>query len=130
MKLLLDTHSLIWFLENNPKLSSKAKLLIEDLANDVFVHAVSWFEIAIKIKIGKLALPDPMDVVFTKACANQVETIGIKPEQLATYQNLPLFDTHRDPFDRLIIATAVNEDMNIVSNDPKFLMYTSASILW
>lgn len=121
---------MIWFLENNPKLSRKAKSLIEDLTNDVFVHAVSWFEIAIKMKIGKLTLPDPIEVVFAKACANQIETIEIEPAQLATYQNLPLFDTHRDPFDRLIIATALNGKLDIVSNDPKFSQYPAASVLW
>jgi PIN domain nuclease of toxin-antitoxin system len=99
MKILLDTHTLIWFLEDNPKLSLKAKSLIEDLANRVYVHAVSWFEISIKIKIGKLTPPDPIEIVFIKASENQIETLAMKPHQLTVYQNLPLFEMHRDPFD-------------------------------
>lgn len=129
MRLLLDTHTLIWFLEDNPKLSPKAKSLIEDLANDVFIHAVSWFEISIKTKIGKLSLPDPIEAICKKASDNLIETIEIKPAQLTAYQNLPFFDEHRDPFDRLIIATALNEEMHIISNDPEFLKYPG-HILW
>jgi PIN domain nuclease of toxin-antitoxin system len=90
---------LIWFLEDNPKLSLKAKSLIEDLANRVYVHAVSWFEISIKIKIGKLTPPDPIEIVFIKASENQIETLAMKPHQLTVYQNLPLFELHRVPFD-------------------------------
>nr|WP_295932844.1 type II toxin-antitoxin system VapC family toxin [uncultured Dyadobacter sp.] len=130
MKILLDTHTLIWFLEDNPKLSRKAKSLIEDLTNEVFVHAVSWFEISIKTKIGKLTLPDPIEVIYTESTKNQIETIEIKPSQLAAYHNLPIFEAHRDPFDRLIIATALNEQMNIISNDPKFSLYPAATVLW
>ena len=130
MKILLDTHTLIWFLENNPKLSRKAKLHIEDLSNEICVHAVSWFEMSIKTRIGKLVLPDPIDVVFTRACENQIRTIEIALPQLTSYQSLPYFEEHRDPFDRLIIATALHEGFNIISNDPKFLLYPAAQVLW
>lgn len=130
MKILLDTHTLIWFLENNPKLSQKAKLYIEDLSNEICVHAVSWFEISIKTRIGKLVLPDPIDVIFTKACENQIRTIGIALPQLSSYQSLPYFEEHRDPFDSLIIATALHEGFDIISNDPKFLLYPAAQVLW
>ncbi|GGM79295.1 twitching motility protein PilT [Dyadobacter beijingensis] len=130
MRVLLDTHTLIWFLENNPKLSPKAKSLIENLANDVFVHAVSWFEMAIKIKIGKLVLPDPVEVVFAKAAANRIDTIRITAAQLTAYNALPLFEEHRDPFDRLIIATAIQQELSILSDDPKFPLYTEAQVVW
>ncbi len=130
MKILLDTHTLIWFLEDNPRLSRKAKLLIEDLSNEVFVYAVSWFEIAIKTKIGKLALPDSVEFIFAKATANQIETIPISPSQLTAYHALPFLEEHRDPFDRLIIATALNDSMKIISNDPKFPLYSNAQLIW
>lgn len=121
---------MIWFLEDNPKLSRKAKILIEDLRNEVFAHAVSWFKIAIKTKIGKLTLPDPVEFIFAKASANQIETIQFSPSQLAAYDTMPFFEGHRDPFDRLIIATALNDSMNIISNDPKFPLYPLARIIW
>ena len=130
MKILLDTHTLIWFLEKNPKLSPKAQSHIEDLSNEICVHAVSWFEISIKTRIGKLVLPDPIDVVFTRACDNQIRTVEIALPQLTSYQSLPYFDEHRDPFDRLIIATALHGGFNIISNDPKFLLYPVANVLW
>jgi PIN domain nuclease of toxin-antitoxin system len=91
MKILLDTHTLIWFLEKNPKLSRKAKLHIEDLSNEICVHAVSWFEMSIKTRIGKLVLPDPIDVVFTRACENQIRTIEIGSPTVDHLSILALF---------------------------------------
>ncbi|SDF01998.1 PIN domain nuclease, a component of toxin-antitoxin system (PIN domain) [Dyadobacter soli] len=130
MKVLLDTHTLIWFLEDSPKLSRKAKSLMEDLGNDVYVHAISWFEMSIKAKIGKLSLADPIDLAFTQATKNGILTIDIDVPQLKAYQELPFIQEHRDPFDRLIIATAIQERLSIVSNDPKFALYPAAEVLW
>ncbi|WP_426293087.1 type II toxin-antitoxin system VapC family toxin [Dyadobacter endophyticus] len=130
MKVLLDTHTLIWFLEDSPRLSRKAKSLMEDLGNDVYVHAISWFEMSIKAKIGKLSLADPIDIAFTQASKNGILTIDINAPQLKAYQSLPFIQEHRDPFDRLIIATALHEGFNIISNDPKFSLYPAAKVLW
>ena len=130
MRSLLDTHALIWFLEDSPRLSPKAKSSIENLENEVFVHAVSWFEISIKAKIGKLLLPEPIESIVERATENGIGTIDIKSAQLAAYQRLPFFEEHRDPFDRMIIATAAQDDMVIISNDPKFPLYPSTKIIW
>lgn len=85
MKFLLDTHTLIWFLENNPKLSEKSRLLIENIDNEVFVSVTSWFEISVKLTIGKLTLPDSLPETIAKSTSNQILTIGISDFHLITY---------------------------------------------
>ncbi len=125
MRLLLDTHTLLWFLDDNPKLSPKAKALIENIENQVFISMATWFEISIKLSIGKLTLPDSLAETIIKSTSNSLTTIEISHEHVIKYQQLPLFEEHRDPFDRLIIATAVTEGFDIVSADPKFQLYLS-----
>lgn len=122
---------MIWFLEDNPRLSAKAKSLIEDLDHDIILHTASWFEISIKLKIGKLTLPDSLEWVIQKSLENQIRTIDISLHQMQTYLDLPLYEDHRDPFDRLIIATAICENATIISSDPKFGLYRElAGIIW
>jgi PIN domain nuclease of toxin-antitoxin system len=131
MKYLLDTHSLIWFLENNTKLSSKARSIIENLDNEIFVSMASWFEIAIKNTIGKLELPDPIYEIITRSSTNQIVTIGILESHIIGYQYLPFNEQHRDPFDRIIIATACTENFSIITSDPKFGLYdTLIQLVW
>ncbi|WP_439584607.1 type II toxin-antitoxin system VapC family toxin [Dyadobacter bucti] len=131
MKFLLDTHTLIWFLENNPKLSEKSRLLIENIDNEVFVSVTSWFEISVKLTIGKLTLPDSLPETIAKSTSNQILTIGISDFHLITYQELPLTGNHRDPFDRLIIATAIFENYTLISADPMFSLYSDhVEIIW
>jgi PIN domain nuclease of toxin-antitoxin system len=131
MKYLLDTHSLIWFLENNPKLSRKAKSLIENLENEIFVSIASWFEISIKVTIGKLELPDSLAETMARSSEDDITTIAIKESHIIAYQKLPLMDQHRDPFDRVIIATAISENYTIITSDPKFGFYAKQiNIAW
>ncbi|ACT96052.1 PilT domain-containing protein [Dyadobacter fermentans DSM 18053] len=80
--------------------------------------------------IWKLVLPDPIESIFEKAIENQIKTIHLSPPQLTAYQALPFFEDHRDPFDRLIIATALKDSLSIISNDPKFPLYPAAQIIW
>ncbi|MEO6288090.1 MAG: type II toxin-antitoxin system VapC family toxin [Dyadobacter sp.] len=131
MKYLLDTHSLIWFLEDNPRLSRKAKLLIENLENEIFVSTASWFEISIKVTIGKLELPDSLAETMARSSRDEITTVSIKESHIIAYQKLLLLDQHRDPFDRLIIATAISEDHTIITSDPKFGLYQDQiNIAW
>ena len=124
MRLLLDTHILLWVLEGNPQLSPKAKELIRNTANEVFVSAASLLEIAIKIKIGKLhtqrtptAIAQEMERVLA------IQLLPVLPYHLDAYQSIPLYDDHRDPFDRLVIATALAENLTLISDDSKFDRY-------
>jgi PIN domain nuclease of toxin-antitoxin system len=79
MTLLLDTHALIWFLENNPALSSKLKSLIEDSKNEVFVSIISFYEIAIKLSVGKIILPDSLEDIILKTTNNDIQILGLLP---------------------------------------------------
>ena len=103
MKFLLDTHVLIWFLDGNLRLSSRARQLVEDENNEVFVSIVSLWEIAIKNSLGKLELAQPFEQMFPRQLQeNSIEILDISVEHLNAVRILPFH--HRDPFDRLILA--------------------------
>jgi PIN domain nuclease of toxin-antitoxin system len=131
MKLLLDTHVLIWFLEDNASLSLKAKRLIEDTQNEVFVSIISFYEIAIKLSIGKIILPNPLEDFILKTTNNDIQILNLLPSHSIKYQEIPLVEDHRDPFDRILIASAVVEQMTIITIDEKFANYKSlVSLIW
>jgi len=116
MKLLLDTHALIWFIAGDARLSSLARRLIEPVANEVWASVASLGEIAIKVSIGKLSLTQPFEVLVPAQL--EANTIGILPIQsshLVALSKLPLH--HRDSFDRLIVAQAITEKFDLVSAD-------------
>lgn len=117
MKIVLDTHTLLWFIEGSSKLSIKARIIIEDFNNKIFVSSVSLFEISIKLKLGKLILQKPLKEIFHDITSADIEVIAISNSHLLEYQNIPFYTEHRDPFDRLIIATAIVERADIISMD-------------
>ncbi len=121
MRYLIDTHTFLWFIENSPQLSAGAKNLLESDV-DVLLSVASLWEIAIKVSIGKLSLPDAYER-FTpqQIAANDIEVLPIKVEHLSVVAALPFH--HRDPFDRLIIAQAMVEKIEIISVDGKFDAY-------
>ena len=120
MKLLLDTHTLLWFITSDSKLSLAARLLIDDLANDKFVSVVSLWEIAIKYGLGRLVLSNKFEVLFpNQLTINGFEQLAIENTHLYEFVKLP--QHHSDPFDRLIIAQAIAEKMSVVSIDTAFI---------
>jgi PIN domain nuclease of toxin-antitoxin system len=123
MKYLLDTHTLIWFLENNPKLSPTAKAIIEHLDNEIFVSMASWFEISIKVRVGKLTLPDSLEEIMSRTASIEIKSINILESHIISYQQLPFFEQHRDPFDRIISVTAIVENLTLITSDQKFNLY-------
>ena len=128
MKLLLDTHALLWFIGNDPQLSAPARQNIENPAHEKFVSAASLWEIAVKLSLEKLKLPRPFGEVFPQQLEmNGFELLPISCAQLNQLVSLPFH--HRDPFDRLLIAQAVTDNMTIVTRDPEFSKYP-ANILW
>ena len=119
MKLLLDTHAFLWFIMGNPNLSANARALIEDLANEKFLSVASVWEIAIKVSIGKLALSAQFNTLIPQQLSvNGFELLNLEVRHAAALINLPFH--HRDPFDRLLIAQAIVEQMQIVSTDSTF----------
>lgn len=128
MRLLLDTHALLWFLEDNPDLSPKAKAAIEHPDTETLVSIASLWEIAIKANLGKLELTEPYETLFpAQLDMNGFIQLPVRLPHLYQLERLP--QIHRDPFDRLLIAQARAENLIIVSQDTHFPAY-GVSILW
>ena len=117
MRLLLDTHTLLWFALTDPQLSSAATSLIMDPAHEKLVSPASYWEIAIKISVKKYALSKPYEVFMQEAIdKNGFGILHIEPKHTAAVTTLPFH--HKDPFDRLLVAQAMVEDIPIISGDP------------
>ncbi len=118
MNLLLDTHALLWWLDDNPTLSEQARTAIADGENLVLVSAVVIWEVRIKQALGKLKVPRN----FRSELDNQLfEMLDIKVEHAHTVGDLP--PHHRDPFDRMLVAQATVEGLTIVTRDLRFKKY-------
>ena len=126
MSLLLDTHTLIWFLENNSRLPISARDRIET-TEIVFASIASIWEIAIKINIGKLTLTEPFEAIEANLTAAQITLLPITFNDTQIYLSLPLH--HRDPFDRILISQAINHSLTLVSQDTQMDSY-SIDRLW
>lgn len=118
MNLLLDTHILIWALENNPALPDKAREAIIEGSNLVFVSSASVWEISIKKSIGKLKAPDNL---LEELQSHRFSLLNINAEHALLAGELPFL--HRDPFDRMLIAQAKIEKLTVVSNDSIMAQY-------
>lgn len=131
MGYLLDTHTILWVLENDNKLSSNARHVIEDIQKDCSVSIASLFEIAIKRKIGKLELSQNIEAYTIEIVRIDIEILPISPSYLEAYNQTPMNLEHRDPFDRLLIATAFAENLIVITDDHKFKWYNYfVQILW
>lgn len=122
MRYLLDTHTLLWFISENQKLSDRAHRLILDSNSEIFLSIASLWEIAIKVNIGKLTLDKPFNQLFPDELDSRgIEILDITIDSLIQLTALP--PHHRDPFDRLIIAQALVENLPIISVDGNFDTY-------
>jgi PIN domain nuclease of toxin-antitoxin system len=131
MRLLLDTHALIWFIEGEDSLSYVSLSFIEDPDNQIFVSMTSFYEMAIKLKLGKLDLTTSLKDFFQKTLAQKIMILPISENHVFEYLNVPSFAEHKDPFDRIIIATAICENLDIITIDGKFKNYESlVNIIW
>ena len=128
MRVLLDTHTLLWWMDDNASLSATARRVIADEANEIVVSAASAWEIATKYRLGKLpeAGAVAMDVAGCIA-AEGFEALSISVADAERAGRLPVH--HRDPFDRLLIAQALRHDLSIVSVDAEFDRY-GVNRLW
>ena len=117
MRLLLDTHAVLWFLAGDPRLSASVQHVISDAQNHVFVSAVSAWEVAVKLRIGKLELDFDR---FLRELA-VFDWLGVEHRHLRRLKDLPLH--HRDPFDHLLIAQALEEDLAFVTADTRASAY-------
>lgn len=119
MRVLLDTHSFLWYITDDDQLSARAEEVISAADNEVLLSVGSLWEIAIKNGLGKLALEHPFgDLMSQQLAVNDIETLHISLSHLTLYAELPLH--HRDPFDRLIISQARSESIPVVGKDAAF----------
>ena len=122
MKLLLDTHAFLWYALDDTNLSATAEALIDDPANDKFISPAVYWELAIKISVGKYTLVQPYEDFLKRGIdGNGFIILPIEWRHTARLTNMPFH--HRDPFDRLMIAQALVEQMSVVSNDAIFDNY-------
>jgi len=119
LKVLLDTHTLLWWLAGDRQISATVRWIIEDETNSIFVSAASAWEVSTKHRLGKLPRAGPLVIDFAGVVSSQgfIELpIGLKDGQLAG----SLIGTHRDPFDRMLIAQAKSRDLALASNEKLF----------
>lgn len=130
-RILLDTHVLLWYLENLPQLSTAQLAAVLNPQTEVLVSEVSLFEISIKVAIGKLRLQTSLPNILRETFAPARFTrLSITDGHLIRYAALPFpANGHRDPFDRMLIAQALTEDAALVSDDDKFGAYAALALL-
>ena len=128
MKLLLDTHTFIWWANEPEKLSEKAVAACQDDTNTLLLSVVSVWEMQIKMQLGKLKVSRPIEgLIKTQQQANGLQVLSIELAHVLSLSSLPSY--HKDPFDRLLIAQANVEGATLVSVDPTFSSY-GVRVLW
>lgn len=116
MRMLLDTHAFLWLILDDPQLTALARRHIEDPANEVEISPASYWEIAIKIGLGKYVLPQPyLPFMEHQIAVNDFHILSIQLRHTALLTTMP--HHHKDPFDRLLVAQAHAESIPIVSSD-------------
>lgn len=120
MKLLLDTHALLWSIIEPDKLSMEARVAIADPSSQVIVSAVSFWEISIKTALGKLSLDGVTPEQLVEVAQQQgFELLALDPRLAASFSRLPIDPQHRDPFDRMLVWQAISLGYTLVSRDRK-----------
>jgi PIN domain nuclease of toxin-antitoxin system len=127
MKAILDTHAFLWGISGDRRMSQKARDLFVG-PSDLFLSIASIWEILIKVQLRKLSLPEPTGpYVIEKLADNRIETLPIELDHLLAFEGLALH--HRDPFDRMLIAQALQENLPIITADRHFSRY-SVEVVW
>lgn len=122
MRLLVDTHAMLWWLRDDSRLSRTARGILGDGSNALVWSIASSWEIAVKLRVGKLQLDRPIHRLFADIVNDQgVEVLPIGHEHCSGVSGLPLH--HRDPFDRMLVAQARHERVAILTTDPKLDAY-------
>ncbi|MEA1967480.1 MAG: type II toxin-antitoxin system VapC family toxin [Thermodesulfobacteriota bacterium] len=128
MKILLDTHAFLWWITDDPQLSKNASALIVNSSNYLYWSSASSWEVAIKYSLGRLPLPDsPSQFIMEELEKNQIESLPITDYHAFSAGMLPLY--HKDPFDRMLIAQAINESMILLSCDTVYKYY-DVNVCW
>ena len=128
MRILLDTHIFLWLIDDNKRLSDRFRQAIRDPENEKFLSVVSSWECVIKYQVGKLSFPSSPDTYLPmERRRHLIKTLNVEEGTIAHLINLPLL--HRDPFDRLIIAQALQHELTIMTEDKAMLAYPKIKFL-
>ncbi|MCA9997211.1 MAG: type II toxin-antitoxin system VapC family toxin [Anaerolineales bacterium] len=128
MKVLLDTHTFLWFIAGDGQLDVYARQLIEEPGNERYLSVASVWEITIKSSLGRLTVPSPPTTLIREhVWANAIELLAITPDHFDRLHTLPYH--HKDPFDRLLIAQAMQEGMLLITKDQLFSAY-NVQVAW
>jgi PIN domain nuclease of toxin-antitoxin system len=128
VKLLLDTHAFLWWVEGAPALGRRAKAAVTNSDNEVFFSIASCWELAIKISLGKLRLTQRLDrFIPEQLTLNGFSLLAMELRHVVAVADLPFH--HRDPFDRLLAAQALQDQLVIVSTDRVFRRY-GVTVVW
>jgi len=127
MRALLDTHTFLWAIADDQRLSRRAQKIFTG-PNDLWLSAASVWEILIKVQTGKLPLPQPAGPYLVKqAAGNRIEVLPITLDHVLRIESLTMH--HRDPFDRVLIAQSIEEKLPLVTADPHFARYP-IEVIW
>lgn len=127
MKALLDTHTFLWAISGNPKLSQRAGEVFAG-PSDLWLSVASIWEVLIKVQVGKMPLPEPAGpYLMKKLRENRIETLPVRLDHVLKVETLPMH--HHDPFDRVLIAQSLEEGWPIVTGDPAFSEYP-VKVIW
>lgn len=127
MRYLFDTHTLLWLTTDNIALTKKARTIFLDSENDIYFSSASLWEMAIKISINKLILKESLeDFTRNHIIGNDIQILKIELPHIYRVERLPFH--HRDPFDRLVISQAIEDNIPIISSDEIFDKYTVTRI--
>jgi len=128
MRALLDTHVFLWWITDDPRLSPRVREIIGDGENELLLSVASGWEIALKTQLGRLQLPEePERFIPEQMALNAIFSLPIQMSHALHVYKLP--DHHRDPFDRLIIAQAMLEDLPVLTADPQMARYP-IKVIW
>lgn len=126
MKYLLDTHTLIWNFEADPRLPQHLRALIDAPEHEIFISMASLWEMTVKSSLGKLTLSKPLEEIFQHVLNIGFSTLPIETSHLLALRDMPFH--HRDPFDRLITAQCLSEKLLLLSVDTVFDHYADCRI--
>ncbi len=124
MRILLDTHVVLWWANDPDQLAGEARAMIADGSNDVFLSSASVWEAAIKTAAGRLSTPTPIEEA---ASTGGLRELAIKWRHARRAAALPPF--HRDPFDRMLVAQALEEELVLITRDPLVQQYSAPTVL-
>ena len=122
MRLLLDTHVFLWYITADPKLPAAFRTAVQDPGNEVYLSVTSVWEAVVKYQLGKLPLPaPPADYLRRRRDAHGIASLAIDEGAMAPLAGLPLL--HRDPFDRILVAQALQHGLHLATVDPDVIAY-------